>query len=91
VLCTTSYTLTLIHALISRLLSRRLAAIAIAIAEKTDGILLPGETLIASLLALTSTKLIALIVGSSKALANTIADYRIFVRLWGNVGLYTWA
>ncbi|KAF1921312.1 hypothetical protein BDU57DRAFT_510061 [Ampelomyces quisqualis] len=90
-LCTTSYTLTLVHALLSRLLERRLASIASIIAEKADGILLPGETLIAALPAPTSTKLIAHIVGSSKALADTIADYRIFVRLWGCVGLYTWA
>jgi hypothetical protein len=90
-LCTTSYTLTLVRALLSRLLERRLASIATDIAEKADGILLPGETLIASLPAPTSTKVMAQVVGSSKALAETIADYRIFVRLWGCVGLYTWA
>jgi len=90
-LCTTSYTLTLLHTLLSRLLQRRLASIASEIASKADGILLPGETLIASLPAPTSTKLIAHVIGSSKALAGTIADYRIFVRLWGLIGLYTWA
>jgi hypothetical protein len=90
-LCTTSYTLTLIHALLSRLLEQRLALIATEIAEKADGILLPGETLIASLPAPTSTKVIAQAVGSSKALAEVISDFRIFVRLWGVLGLYTWA
>ena len=90
-LCTISYTLTLTRALLSRLLERRLASVATDIAEKADGILLPGETLIASLPAPTSTKLMAQVVGSSKALAETISDYRIFVRLWGVVGLYTWA
>lgn len=90
-LCTTSYTLTLVHALLSRLLERKLAEIAVNIAEKAEGVLFPGETLIASLPASTSTKVLAQIVGSSKALAETIADYRIFVRLWGVVGLYTWA
>jgi hypothetical protein len=90
-LCTTSYTLTLLRALLSRLLERRLTSIASEIAEKADGILLPGETLIASLPAPTSTKVLAQIVGSSKALADVISDYRIFVRLWGGVGLYTWA
>lgn len=90
-LCTTSYTLTLIHAILSRILERKLANIATDIAEKADGILLPGETLVASLPAPASTKLIAQVVGSSKALADVIADYRIFVRLWGTVGLYTWA
>jgi hypothetical protein len=90
-LCTTSYTLTLIHALLSRLLGRKLANIATDIAEKANGILLPGETLIASLPAPTSTKLIAQAVGSSKALSEVISDFRIFARLWGVLGLYTWA
>jgi hypothetical protein len=90
-LCTTSYTLTLLRALLSRLLERRLSTIASAIATKTSGILLPGETLIATLPAPTSTKVLAQAVGSAKALADTIADYRIFVRLWGTLGLYTWA
>jgi len=80
-----------VHALLSRLLERRLADIASDIAEKADGILLPGETLIASLPAPASTKIIAQIVGSAKALADMIADYRVFVRLWGLVGLYMWA
>jgi hypothetical protein len=90
-LCTTSYTLTFIRAVLSRILERKLADIATDIATKADGILLPGETLIATLPAPTSTKVIAQVVGSSKALADIIADYRIFVRLWGCVGLYTWA
>jgi hypothetical protein len=90
-LCTTSYTLTLIRAVLSRILERKLANIATDIATKADGILLPGETLIATLPAPTSTKVIAQVVSSSKALADIIADYRIFVRLWGCVGLYTWA
>ncbi|KAI4933012.1 hypothetical protein J4E85_003415 [Alternaria conjuncta] len=90
-LCTTSYTLTLIHAVLSRVLERRLASIATEIAEKAEGVLLPGETLIASLPAPTSTKVIAQVVGSSRALAAVISDFRIFVRLWGVLGLYTWA
>ncbi|KAF1944730.1 hypothetical protein EJ02DRAFT_77202 [Clathrospora elynae] len=90
-LCTISYTLTLLRTLLSRLLERKLAKIATDIAEKADGILLPGETLIATLPTPASTKLIAQAVGSSKALADIIGDYRIFVRLWGMVGMYTWA
>ncbi|KAF1837724.1 hypothetical protein BDW02DRAFT_95760 [Decorospora gaudefroyi] len=90
-LCTTSYTLTLLHALLSRLLEKRLKTIATDIASKADGILLPGETLIASLPAPTSTKLIAQIVGSTKAVVELISDFRIFVRLWGVLGLYAWA
>jgi hypothetical protein len=90
-LCTTSYTLTLLRALLSRLLERRLAAIATTIASKADDILLPGETLVATIPTPASTQLIAQVVGSSKVVADTIADYRIFVRLWGVLGLYTWA
>lgn len=90
-LCTTSYTLTLVHALLSRLLERRLADIATEIADKAGGVLFPGETLIASLPAPTSTKLIAQVVGSSKALESVISDFRIFVRLWGLLDLYIWA
>lgn len=90
-LCTTSYTLTLLHAILSRLLERRLADMATDIAEKADGILFPGETLIATLPVSASTKLMAQTVGSSKAVANIISDFRIFVRLWGVLGLYTWA
>ncbi|KAF1846988.1 uncharacterized protein K460DRAFT_363103 [Cucurbitaria berberidis CBS 394.84] len=90
-LCTTSYTLTLVHALLSRLLEKKLANVAVDIAEKANGILLPGETLIATLPAPTSTKLLAMTVGSSKAIADTISDYRVFVRMWSMLGLYTWA
>lgn len=90
-LCTTCYTLTLVQALLSRILERRLAAIATEIADKAGEVLFPGETLIATLPAPASTKLIAQIVGSSKAVAELISDYRIFVRLWGLLDVYTWA
>jgi hypothetical protein len=76
-LCTTSYTLTLVHALLSRVLERRLAAAALA--SKAETLLPPSSPLLAQSIA------------SSKALAGTIADYRIFVRMWGMLGLYTWA
>jgi hypothetical protein len=76
-LCTTSYTLTLVRALLSRVLEKRLAAAALA--AKTNALLPPSTTLLAQSIA------------SSKALAGTIADYRIFVRMWGMLGIYTWA
>ena len=91
VLCTTSYTLTLVHALGQRLLEKQLAAVATNLAEKAADVMLPGEALVVSLPAPTSTKLLAQTVGSSKAVADVIADYRIFVRMWGLLGLYTWA
>ncbi|CAI6311020.1 unnamed protein product [Periconia digitata] len=90
-LCTTSYTLSLLHALLSRLLARRLSTIATSIAEKASPVLLPGETIVATLPAPPLTQLLAQTTASVKALAGAISDYRIFVRLWGMLGIYTWA
>lgn len=53
--------------------------------------LLPGEAIIATLPASEGTKLLAQMIGSSKALAAVIADFRIFVRMWGLAGLYMMA
>jgi hypothetical protein len=72
-------------------LEKQLAAVATDLADKASDVLFPGETLIATLPASRGTKLLAQTVGSSKALADLIADYRIFVRMWGVLGLYTWA
>lgn len=88
---TLSYTLELLAALISRLLTRRLASLASAIAEKADEVLLPGETLVTTLPTAPSDELLAQVATGSKALAAVIADYRIFARLWGLAGLYMWA
>ncbi|KAJ4299559.1 hypothetical protein N0V90_004805 [Kalmusia sp. IMI 367209] len=88
---TISYTLELLSALLSRLLTYRLTKLATTIVEKADDVLLPGETLIATLPTPPSAQLAAQIATSSKALAGVIADYRIFVRLWGLAGLYIWA
>jgi hypothetical protein len=91
VLCTTGYTLTLVHALGQPVLEKRLAAAATNLTSKAADAMFPGSTLIAELPASASTKLLAQTVGSSKAIADVIADYRIFVRMWGMLGLYTWA
>ena len=91
VLCTTGYTLTLVYALGQQVLERQLAAVATDLADKAASVMLLGETLIASLPASAGTTLLAQTVGSSKAIADVIADYRIFVRMWGVLGLYTWA
>lgn len=88
---TLSYTLELLAALISRLLARRLTSIASAIAEKADEVLLPGETLVTTLPTTSGDEVLAQVATGSKALAAVIADYRIFARLWGLAGLYTWA
>ncbi|KAF2633069.1 hypothetical protein BU25DRAFT_406325 [Macroventuria anomochaeta] len=91
VLCTTGYTLTLVYALGQQVLEKQLAAVATDFADKAADVMLPGETLIAELPASAGIKLLAQTVGSSKAIADVIADYRIFVRMWGMLGLYTWA
>ncbi|KAJ4320737.1 hypothetical protein N0V94_003269 [Neodidymelliopsis sp. IMI 364377] len=91
VLCTTGYTLTLVYALGQQVLEKQLAAVATDLADKASDVMFPGETLIATLPVSRGTKLLAQTVGSSKALADLIADYRIFVRMWGVLGLYTWA
>lgn len=90
VLSTTGYTLTLVYALGQQILDKQLTAAATDLADKAADIMLPGETLIATIPSSPSTKLLAQTVGSSKAIADLIADYRIFVRMWGLLGLYTW-
>ncbi|KAJ9637811.1 hypothetical protein H2201_007743 [Coniosporium apollinis] len=90
-LCTLSYTLTLLHARLSPLLTHRLAALAASIASKASDALLPGETLIATLPAPASIRALSRTTASIKALAGLIADFRIFVRLWGLLGIYAWA
>lgn len=91
VLCTTGYTLTLVYALGQQVLEKQLAAVATEFADKAANVMLPGETIVAELPTSAGTQLLAQTVGSSKAIADVIADYRIFVRMWGVLGLYTWA
>jgi hypothetical protein len=71
---TTSYALTLLHAILSRLIARRL------LQEKTQHA--RGSLY---------TSLIANLLPSMKVLVGVIDDHRIFVRLWGLLGLYTWS
>ncbi|ORY19576.1 hypothetical protein BCR34DRAFT_582273 [Clohesyomyces aquaticus] len=94
-LSTISYTLSLLSSLLRKTLTRRLSTIP----TKSSAILLSGETstLLAEISIQTptptppSTKALVSIGESAKALAATMDDYRIFVRLWGLVGIYTWA
>lgn len=89
-LCTLGYTLTLLHSLLNHALTARLTSLATSIASKASEALLPGETLITTFPAPPSTQLLAHATTSSKALADLISDYRIFVRLWGLFGIYSW-
>lgn len=88
---TLSYTLDLLAALLSRFLAHRFVSVASNVAEKADQVLLPGETFITTLPTTPADQLVAKIAASSKALAQVVADYRIFARLWGLAGLYMWA
>ncbi|KAH6642334.1 hypothetical protein C7974DRAFT_385257 [Boeremia exigua] len=88
---TTGYTLTLLAALGQRVLTHQLTAAATSLAEKAAPVMLPGESLVVQLPAPAHTTLLAQSVASSNAIAAVIADYRIFVRMFGLLGLYTWA
>ncbi|KAH0559332.1 hypothetical protein GP486_004151 [Trichoglossum hirsutum] len=75
--------------MLDRLSHRRLEKAALSVAAQVDGKLLPGETLIAAIsrdpksrLALTSKRL--------RALSDLIADFRIFTRVWGMLGIWKW-
>lgn len=88
---TLGYTLELLTALLSRFLTHRLVALASSIADKADHVLVPGETLVATLPTPASDKLLSQVATGTKALAAVIGDFRIFVRMWGLAGLYMWA
>lgn len=88
---TLCYTLELLAALISRFLTHRLVSLASSIADKAEHVLLPGETVVATLPTPPNERLLAQVETGSRALAAVVGDFRIFVRLWGLVGLYMWA
>ncbi|KAF2745044.1 hypothetical protein M011DRAFT_488566 [Sporormia fimetaria CBS 119925] len=89
-LCTLSYTLQLLSALLSRHLDAQMNAITATFAEKADAVLLPGESFVAAVPISRGTRRLQEIATGTKALSGVIADFRIFVRLWGCVGLYVW-
>ncbi|KAH8702728.1 hypothetical protein GQ44DRAFT_831774 [Phaeosphaeriaceae sp. PMI808] len=78
-LCTLSYTLTLLHALLTTYHTHHPTPTPTRKSSSAPPPPPPQRSLIPRLLPAT------------KALASTISDYRIFARLWGVVGLYTWA
>lgn len=88
---TVGYILELLGALLSRFLTHRLVSLASTIADKAEDVLLPGETVVATIPTTGSDKLMSQIATGSKAFAAVIADFRIFVRMWGLAGLYMWA
>ncbi|KAF2276386.1 uncharacterized protein EI97DRAFT_433224 [Westerdykella ornata] len=91
-LCTISYTLKFLSAAITKHLNRKLSTLAASVAQKADELLLlPGESFVATFPAPRRDAVLAKAAKSSQALYAVISDFRIFVRLWGLLGLYTWA
>ena len=87
---TIAYTLTFLHARLSSIFTRRLESFALELTKNAQDTLLPGETLIATVPAPPHTARIARLMDSSRSLASLISDFRIFFRLWGLLGIYSW-
>lgn len=90
-LCTLCYLLTFVRSRINAHLDRRLAKIAMTIAKNASETLLPGETVIATMPMPPAADRLARAADATKKLGALISDFRIFVRLWGLVGMYAWA
>ncbi len=93
-LLTLGYTLTLLHSRLRSRLETQLRRLALSVAKNASDALLPGETLIASLDVdeATGGRLgrLARVTGATKAFASLIGDFRVFMRLWGLLGIYQW-
>lgn len=90
-LMTIYYTMKLVYPQIARLRALRADQHIQAFISKAAASLLPGETLVAPIAALTPPDgTLATLEASSRALAALISDFRIFVRCWGLLGIYTW-
>ncbi|KAK8249086.1 hypothetical protein IWZ00DRAFT_316999 [Phyllosticta capitalensis] len=90
-LCTLSYTLTFVAAHTRTYVSARLERFAAALAIKATGALLPGETLIATLPPSSRLVRLSRATDSMTKLSSVVSDFRVFVRLWALLDIYTWA
>lgn len=90
ILCTAAYTLQLTSAIINNRLNHATERLAQQIAEKASTALLPGETVAVTFEPPPIAQLLAKCSITSKKLATLISDYRIFIRLWGLLGIYAW-
>lgn len=88
-LITLCYTLTLLHSQLRFALGKQYERLAAQIAEKASDVLYPGETVVATIEP--PITYLSQTTAGTKALADLIGDFRIFVRLWGLLGVYTWA
>lgn len=88
-LCTLQYLLTILHTQLSRLQGLRYRKLLLSVSRKLSNVLLPGETVIATL-SPPETRLSNVIAGT-KALSGLISDFRCFMRVLQTLELYTWA
>lgn len=91
VLSTAYYTLCFLHATINTTLNSQLESFANHFAKNAEKALLPGESVIATFQAPPLATFLLRLSSASKILSSKISDYRIFVRLWGLLGIYSWA
>lgn len=89
-LCTICYTLTLLQSRLSALLERRIERFATTVAKNASEVLLPGETIVATIPTPKPLARLASLSDSSKKTAALISDFRIFVRMWGLLDMYAW-
>lgn len=85
------YTLALLSSQLSKLLTLQLRVIATRFASKASASLLPNERVIATFPAPPTTSALATTIASAKAMSAACSDVRAFLRLWGLLGIYTWA
>jgi hypothetical protein len=90
ILNTAYYTLLFLHASINTTLESQLEKIASSFAKTASTALNPGETAVVSFQAPPLAANLAKLSASSKMLSAIISDYRMFVRLWGLLGIYSW-
>ncbi|KAK6005116.1 hypothetical protein QM012_007895 [Aureobasidium pullulans] len=88
-LCTFQYLLIVIYTQLSRLQGLRYRRFLLSISRKLSTVLLPGETVVATL-SPPEDKLSHVIKGS-QALSELISDFRCFSRVVESLDLYTWA
>ncbi|KAI9883062.1 MAG: hypothetical protein M1823_005173 [Watsoniomyces obsoletus] len=91
-LLTTNYSLLTLLTCLDIYSRRRLERTAVAVAEKASAVvqLLPGETLIAAVTE-SSTSRLTRTTRRLRALTDLISDVRVFLRLWGLLGVYSGA
>jgi len=86
-----SYGLVLVHSQLYRLLNLQLRVLAERLAANAAKSIRPGETIITTMPMTPITTRLADMHASTKGLQAMISDIRIFLRLWGLLGVWSWA